>query len=35
MTGYEVSSPAVIDGLVFVGSYPDVYCLNATTGAKV
>lgn len=30
------SSPAVADGRVYVGSYDDnVYCLNATTGAKL
>lgn len=31
-----LSSPAVVDGLVYVGSYDDnVYCLNAATGTQV
>jgi len=36
-TGYQVySSPAVAGGQVYVGSLDDkIYCLNATTGAKI
>jgi hypothetical protein len=33
--GEVISSPAVADGYVYVGSGWDMYCLNATTGALV
>src|SRR4030042_2104374 len=34
--GYMSSSPAVVDGKVYVGSYDNkTYCLNAATGAFI
>jgi outer membrane protein assembly factor BamB len=35
--GVDISSPAITDDKVFIGSYytHKIYCLNATTGARV
>ena len=37
MTGGEITSPAVVNGVVYVGSYDDysVYALNASTGCAL
>ena len=30
-----ISSPSVVDGRVFIGSLPNVYCFNASTGDQI